>query len=100
MYIYNNDDIGFSPIVPWGIVQIWFMRRQIKKRLRKKYKNGIPLLDDIPRNVPVKTRVKDLERFLKQFICEIDYMEDVKEREGDEENDNVAEKDGGNDEDE
>ncbi|CAJ0762094.1 14966_t:CDS:1, partial [Entrophospora sp. SA101] len=33
---------------------------------------------EVPQDVPIEIRIKELEKFLKQFICEVDYMEDVK----------------------
>nr|CAG8629029.1 9745_t:CDS:2 [Entrophospora candida]CAG8653901.1 2519_t:CDS:2 [Entrophospora candida] len=70
---------GFAPVLPWGVIQTFFMKRQIKESLYEIYQHGfIPLIDEVPQDVPIEIRIKELEKFLKQFICEVDYMEDVK----------------------
>ncbi|CAJ0754964.1 17947_t:CDS:10 [Entrophospora sp. SA101] len=71
--------VRFAPVLPWGVIQTFFMKRQIKESLYEIYKHGfIPLIDEVPQDVPIEIRIKELEKFLKQFICEVDYMEDVK----------------------
>ncbi|CAG8602310.1 6563_t:CDS:2 [Funneliformis mosseae] len=80
---------GYSPILPWGLCQNCFLRKQIKDDLHEQYPKSIPLIEPPSIDKTVTERIDDLERFLKQFICDVDYMEElVEDEEAEEEMDN------------
>ncbi|CAG8531038.1 13327_t:CDS:2 [Acaulospora morrowiae] len=70
---------GFMPIVPWGFCQAFCMRRKVKRSLHKQYPKSIPLIETSGDDETINERINYLEQFLKQFVCDVDYMEDIRE---------------------
>ncbi|CAG8511477.1 13846_t:CDS:10 [Cetraspora pellucida] len=71
---------GFAPVHPWGLCQSFFLRRRVKQELHKKeYPKAIPLIERPRTNETLTERIDYLEQFLKQFFCDVSFMEDLKE---------------------
>ncbi|CAG8494660.1 3237_t:CDS:2 [Acaulospora colombiana] len=61
----------------------WFqdafcLRRRVKRSLHKQYPKSIPLIEKPGYDETIIERINYLEQFLKQFICDVDYMEDAR----------------------
>ncbi|RIB19525.1 hypothetical protein C2G38_2082851 [Gigaspora rosea] len=69
---------GFPPVHPWGLCQSFFLRRRLKKELRKQYPKSIPLLERPSIDETLNERINYLEQFVKQFFCDVGFMEDWK----------------------
>ncbi len=54
------------------------MRSQIKQSLHEQYPKSIPLIESPHEDETISERIDYLEQFLKQFVCDVDYMEDIK----------------------
>ncbi|CAG8499867.1 4600_t:CDS:2, partial [Paraglomus occultum] len=70
---------GASPILPWGMCQSWCLRKQVKDSLAKKYPKYIPLIDPVDATVEVRQRIAYLEDFLKDYVVEVDVLEETEE---------------------
>ncbi|CAG8738703.1 19369_t:CDS:2, partial [Gigaspora rosea] len=68
----------FPPVHPWGLCQSFFLRRRLKKELRKQYPKSIPLLERPSIDETLNERINYLEQFVKQFFCDVGFMEDWK----------------------
>ncbi|CAG8565486.1 5234_t:CDS:2 [Racocetra fulgida] len=78
-----SRNLGFAPVHPWGLCQSFFMRRRIKQELHKKqYPKAIPLLEQPRTDETLTERINYLEQFLKQFFCDVSFMEEIKEENG------------------
>ncbi|CAG8523853.1 19828_t:CDS:2 [Gigaspora margarita] len=69
---------GFPPVHPWGLCQGFFLRRRLKKELRRQYPKSIPLLERPSIDETLNERINYLEQFVKQFFCDVGFMEDWK----------------------
>jgi hypothetical protein len=101
LFVCNNlssscNSIGFSPIRPWGLCQNFCMRGRVKEELHKQYPKSIPLLEPHGLDETISERIKSLENFLNQFICDVEYMREY-DGENDIGNDNEQELFGEND---
>ncbi|CAG8634982.1 6473_t:CDS:1, partial [Paraglomus brasilianum] len=66
-----------SPILPWGICQNWCLRKQVKESLKEKYPKYIPLVDPVDGSIEVRQRIAYLETFLKDYVIEVDVLEET-----------------------
>ncbi|CAG8745285.1 5718_t:CDS:2, partial [Racocetra persica] len=74
---------GFAPVHPWGLCQSFFLRRRIKQELHKKqYPKAIPLIEQPRTDETLTERINYLEQFLKQFFCDVSFMEELKDENG------------------
>ena len=78
-YLYSLKKKGASPILPWGLCQNWCLRKQVKQNLKEKYPKYIPLVDPVDASVEVRQRIAYLETFLKDYVIEVDVIEEVED---------------------
>ncbi|CAG8585347.1 2738_t:CDS:10, partial [Ambispora gerdemannii] len=81
---------GAAAILPWGCCQIIFLRKQIRDDLRNEYPNGIPLIDTPNPEVSCKERLNYLEKFMRQYVIDVDYLRDYESDDDDDENEKIG----------